>query len=176
MSVDVDTANLTPRWCVAHTQPHAEAKATAHLQRQGFEIYFPRYLRRRRHARKIETVAAPLFPRYVFIAVDAAAQRWRSICSTVGVARLVCNGEKPTVVSADVLKALRSREDASGFIKLESRPAFQPGDKVRVLDGAFSSCLGLFEGMAERERIAILLDLLGRKVRVVLDTDLVTAA
>jgi transcriptional antiterminator RfaH len=45
-----------------------------------------------------------------------------------------------------------------------------------VLDGAFSSCPGLFEGMAERERIAILLDLLGRKVRVVLDADLVAAA
>ena len=54
--------------------------------------------------------------------------------------------------------------------------SFAPGDKVRVLDGAFSSCLGLFEGMAERERIAILLDLLGRKVRVVLDADLVAAA
>jgi transcriptional antiterminator RfaH len=45
-----------------------------------------------------------------------------------------------------------------------------------VLDGAFSSRLGLFEGMVERERIAILLDLLGRKVRVVLDADLVVAA
>ena len=45
-----------------------------------------------------------------------------------------------------------------------------------MLDGAFSSCFGLFEGMAERERIAILLDLLGRKVRVVLDADLVAAA
>jgi transcriptional antiterminator RfaH len=30
--------------------------------------------------------------------------------------------------------------------------------------------------MAERDRIAILLDLLGRKVRVVLDADLVIAA
>ena len=32
------------------------------------------------------------------------------------------------------------------------------------------------EGVAERERIAILLDLLGRKARVVLDADLVAAA
>jgi hypothetical protein len=30
--------------------------------------------------------------------------------------------------------------------------------------------------MAERERVAILLDLLGRKVRVILDADLVAAA
>jgi transcriptional antiterminator RfaH len=170
------TIELHTRWFVAHTQPRAESKARAHLNRQGFEIYFPRYLKRRRHARKIETVAAPLFPRYLFVAVDTTAQRWRSICSTVGVARLVCNGDNPTVVPEGIVEALKDREDVDGFIKLESRPLFSPGDEIRVLDGAFSSCLGLFEGMAERERVAILLDLLGRKVRVVLDAALVAAA
>jgi transcriptional antiterminator RfaH len=170
------TIELHPRWFVAHTQPHAEAKATAHLKRQGFEIYFPRYLKRRRHARRIETVAAPLFPRYLFVAVDLTAQRWRSIYSTIGIARLVCHGDEPSAVPDGIVEALRCREDAGGFIELDFRPQFRPGDKVRVLDGAFSSCLGLFEGMAERERITILLDLLGRKVRVVLDSDLVAAA
>jgi transcriptional antiterminator RfaH len=170
------TIDLNPRWYVAHTQPHAEAKAVAHLTRQGFATYFPRYLKRRRHARRVEMVAAPLFPRYLFVAVDLSAQRWRSIYSTVGVSRLVCNGEEPSPVPEGVVKALRSREDGNGFIKLQARPAFRPGEKIRVLDGAFTSCLGLFEGMAERERIAILLDLLGRKVRVVLDADLVAAA
>jgi transcriptional antiterminator RfaH len=170
------TAEDHPRWFVAHTQPHAEAKATAHLNRQGFQIYFPRYLKRRRHARKIETVAAPLFPRYLFVSVDMSVQRWRSIYSTVGVARLVSNGDDPAPVPVGVIEALQSREDAAGFIKLEQRPPFRAGEKVRVLDGAFASCLGLFEGMAERERIAILLDLLGRKVRVVLDADLIAAA
>jgi transcriptional antiterminator RfaH len=170
------TTELHPRWFVAHTQPHAEAKATSHLERQGFDIYFPRYLKRRRHARRIETVVAPLFPRYLFVAVDTAAQRWRSIYSTIGVARLVCNGDEPTAVPDGIVEALKCREDAGGFIKLDYRPPFRPGDKIRVLDGAFTSCLGLFESMADRERIAILLDLLGRKVRVVLDADLVAAA
>jgi transcriptional antiterminator RfaH len=170
------TAELQPRWFVAHTHPHAESKATTHLNRQGFEIYFPRYLKRRRHARRIETVAAPLFPRYLFVAIDLDAQRWRSIYSTVGVNRLVCNGDDPTPVPDGIVEALKKREDMNGFIKLDPRAPFRTGDKIRVLDGAFSSCLGLFEGMAERERIAILLDLLGRKVRVVLDADLVAAA
>ena len=165
-----------PHWYVAHTHPHAEAKATAHLTRQGFDIYFPRYIKRRRHARRIETVPAPLFPRYLFVAIDLNAQRWRSIFSTVGVSRLVCNGEDPSPVPVGIVEALKSREDANGFIKLDCRPRFHVGDKIRVLDGAFSSCLGLFEGMAERERVAILLDLLGRKVRVILDADLVAAA
>jgi transcriptional antiterminator RfaH len=170
------TAELHPRWFVAHTHPHAEGKATSHLSRQGFEIYFPRYLKRRRHARRIETVAAPLFPRYLFVAIDLNVQRWRSIYSTVGVSRLVCNGDDPSPVPDGIVEALKQREDSGGFIKLDARLPFRAGDKIRVLDGAFSSCLGLFESMAERERIAILLDLLGRKVRVVLDADLVAAA
>jgi transcriptional antiterminator RfaH len=170
------TAKEHPQWYVAHTHPHAETKATAHLSRQGFDVYFPRYMKRRRHARRIDTVAAPLFPRYLFVAIDLNAQRWRSIFSTVGVSRLICNGEDPTPVPAGIVEALKNREDVSGFIKLDCRPRFHTGDKIRVLDGAFSSCLGLFEGMAERERVAILLDLLGRKVRVILDGDLVAAA
>ena len=124
----------------------------------------------------VETVAAPLFPRYLFVSVDMSVQRWRSIYSTVGVSRLVCNGDDPTPVPNGIVDGLKNREDANGLIKLDSRPPFRVGETIRVLDGAFSSCLGLFEGMAERERIAILLDLLGRKVRVVLDADLVAAA
>jgi transcriptional antiterminator RfaH len=170
------TTPIDPRWYVVQTQPHAEAKAATHLGRQGFDTYLPRILKRRRHARRVDTVAAPLFPRYMFVVVDVAAQRWRAIQSTVGVSRLVCNGERPAPISTQVIDELRRREDERGFVKLEQRPRFASGDKVRVLDGVFSTCLGLFEGMTDGERVTILLDLLGRKVRVVLDGDLVTAA
>ena len=71
-----------PRWYVLQTHVHMEAKASAHLMRQGFGVYLPRYLKRRRHARRVDTVAAPLFPRYLFVAVERDSQRWRSIHST----------------------------------------------------------------------------------------------
>jgi transcriptional antiterminator RfaH len=167
---------MTTRWYVVQTQPHAETKAMGHLIRQGFEAYLPRYLKRRRHARKVEMVAAPLFPRYLFVTVDLEAQRWRSIHSTTGVSRLVCNGDEPAPVPPDVVAALQGREDATGFVKLERRPQFAPGERVRVVDGIFADSLGLFEGMADRERVAILLDLLGRKVRILLDEGAITAA
>jgi transcriptional antiterminator RfaH len=164
------------QWYVAHTQPHGEAKAVAHLSRQGFGIYLPRYLKRRRHARRIETVAAPLFPRYMFVAIDMATQRWRAIQSTLGVSNLVCNGDRPAMISAEIIDELRSREDDRGFVALFTRPAFAQGDKIRVLDGVFSSALGLFEGLADHERVTILLDLLGRKVRVTIEGEAVAAA
>jgi transcriptional antiterminator RfaH len=164
------------RWYVVQTRPQAEAKAAAHLGRQGFEIYLPRYLKRRRHARRVEMVAAPLFPRYMFVAIDMAFQRWRAVQSTIGVTRLVCNGELPAEMSDSIIKNLRLGEDEGGFVRLQKQPSFRVGDKIRVLDGVFSACLGLFEGMTDGERIAILLDMLGRKVRVVLDADAIEAA
>jgi transcriptional antiterminator RfaH len=164
------------RWYVVQTQVNGELKAAQNLRRQGYEIYLPRYQKRRRHARKIDFVAKPLFPRYLFVAIDMATQRWRSIQSTFGVARLVSNGDEPATVPEGIVSALKAREDEKGLITLESKPAFAPGDKVRVLAGAFLDSAGLFNGMADHDRVSILLDMLGRKVRVCLDADMVTAA
>jgi transcriptional antiterminator RfaH len=158
------------------THPHAEVKAQLHLGRQGFETYLPRYLKRRRHARRVDTVASPLYPRYLFVTFDTAIHRWRAIHSTVGVARLVCNGDTPASIDNSIIRGLISRETDQGFIALERRLPFAAGDTVRVREGAFADCLGLFESVDDRERVTILLDLLGRKVRVVLEGDFVAAA
>jgi transcriptional antiterminator RfaH len=164
------------RWYVAQSHPHAERKAVLHLNRQGFETYLPVYQKRRRHARRTETITAALFPRYIFIAVDMAAQRWLSIQSTIGVSTLVCNGDVPAPVPAGVIEALKRREDENGFFLFDNRTRFAPGDSVRIVDGAFAACFGLFEGLRDGERVAVLLDLLGRKVRVVLDDLSIAAA
>jgi transcriptional antiterminator RfaH len=169
-------SEIDARWYVVQTQVNGEAKAAENLLRQGYEVYLPRYLKRRRHARKVDFTAKPLFPRYMFVAIDIATQRWRSIQSTFGVARLVTNGDDPATLPEGVVHALRAREDEKGFIRLVDKPAFAPGDKVRVLAGAFMDNAGLFSGLADHDRVSILLDMLGRKVRVLLDADMVAAA
>ena len=165
-----------PRWYVVQTHPNAEQKASTNLLRQGYQVYLPRYLRRRRHARRIDTVAAPLFPRYLFVALDTTVQQWRCIQSTFGVSRLVCNGDEPAAVPNGVVENIQGFQDEKGFVRLSVPPRFAAGDKVRVLDGVFAACLGLYEKMADSERVAVLLDLLGRKVRVVVDAESVAAA
>ena len=165
-----------PRWFVAHTQPQAECRALVNLQRQGFDAYLPRYLKRRRHARKVELAPTPLFPRYVFVAIDMHRQRWLSIRSTIGVSRLVGHSDAPLPVPAGVVEGLQRRHDLEGFVRLAPAAGLKVGDKVRVLGGAFEECLGLFEKLSDEQRVTILLDLLGRKVRVSLDCDLIAAA
>ena len=166
----------TDQWYVVQTQVNSEAKAARNLLGQGFEIYLPRYLKRRSHARKVEKIATPLFPRYLFVRIDMATQRWRSVQSTFGVSRLVLNGSDPARVPQQVLRLLKAREDESGYVRLDQRPKFALGERVRVLAGVFAENLALFDGLADHDRVAILLDLLGRKVRVSIEADMVAAA
>jgi transcriptional antiterminator RfaH len=170
------SVNLSSRWYAAQTHIHAEAKASQHLRRQGFDVYLPRYLKSRRHARRLDHVAAPLFPRYLFVSIDLTAQRWYSINSTIGIATLIRHGNVPVAVPDAIIEGLKRREDAEGYIKLERQSRFTPGDKIRVSHGALCDCLGLYETVSGKERSAILLDLLGRKVRVVLENELIEAA
>lgn len=164
------------QWYVVRTHPYAEYKAAAHLQRQGFEVYLPCYAKRRRHARRTDVIAAPLFPRYLFVSIDLVNQRWQAIRSTLGVVELVCRSGVPVSVTSEVVGCLRKREDAAGFVQLAAAPLFSAGDAVRIVGGTFSECLGLFEAMTDNERVSVLLDLLGRKVRVVMNIDSIEAA
>src|SRR5262245_29753800 len=162
-------------WYAVHTHPHKEFKAFEHLRRQNYQTYLPRYLKTIRHARKSERVIRPFFPRYLFVSLNLAVNGWRAIRSTVGVNDIVCFGEQPAPLPAGVIEALQSRE-TEGLIELVNENAIKPGENVIVLTGPFAHQLGLCVSVSDNERVAILLDLLGRKVRVLMDTDVVTAA
>jgi transcriptional antiterminator RfaH len=154
------------RWFVVHTQPNGEGRADLNLRRQGFTTYLPRYVRRRRHARRHEMVARPLFPRYLFVALDLARDRWRAVHSTFGVNRLVLAGEEPQPVPAGVIDEIRARESGDGFVALGLPAGIGPGSRVRLVDGIFADAGGVLERIADDRRVAILLELLGREVRV----------
>jgi transcriptional antiterminator RfaH len=154
------------RWYVAHTQPLAEGKASHHLGNQGYVVFLPRFLKRRRHARRVDWVAAPLFPRYLFIAMDLAVTQWRAIRSTIGIAGLVSHGDQPTPVPIGIVEAIKARENDKGVVALPAAPLFDKGERVDITEGALRGLSGLFEGATDEERVIVLLDLLGRQVRV----------
>jgi transcriptional antiterminator RfaH len=153
------------RWYVVHTQSQNEGRADLNLRRQGFVTYLPRYLRTRRHARRVETVARPLFPRYLFVAMDVARDRWRAVQSTFGVSGLVVVGNDPVALPDGLVDEIRARE-CEGFIKLGLPAGVAPGSPVRLVDGVFAEYRGVLERLAGELRVAVLLKLLGREVRV----------
>ncbi|MGE0734882.1 MAG: transcription termination/antitermination protein NusG [Alphaproteobacteria bacterium] len=154
------------RWYVAQTHTRAERNAVEHLRRQGFRTYLPEYLKRRSHARRIDNVKMPLFPGYLFVAMDIATTRWRSVRSTIGVKALICDGDRPVPVPEGVVEDLRAREDETGLVRMAWRPAFTRGEAIEVTSGPLRDQIGVFDCAGDDERVYILLTLLGRQMRI----------
>jgi transcriptional antiterminator RfaH len=158
-------------WAAARLEPQRERVAQHFLGLAGFQTYLPRLReRRRRNGRLIETRPL-LFPGYGFVLVVGG---WWQARWSVGVAGLIMNGAGPAHVSDSIIAEIRARE-RGGLVELAPPPGLRPGDRVRVLCGPLAGQLGLYAGMRPRERVLILLQLLGGPQRVTLPKDDVDA-
>jgi len=153
-------------WFVVYTQPRNEDLASEHLERQGFDVYFPRYRKSRSHARRHDVVASPLFPRYIFVGFDVMGAPWRPIRSTRGVIDLVRHGHDPVPVPEGTIEEIKAREDDNGYVVLGRHLQLSRGDRFRIDSGPFASCEAIFESKKDETRVIALLSLLGRKVSV----------
>lgn len=161
------------RWYVAHTKAGAERLAEGNLQRQGFHVYLPRTQMRKRGRRGPSTVTIPLFPRYIFVQLDLENAPWRAVNSTYGVSRLVAFGERPAHIDDAVIDEIRQREREDGIVPLIDQESLRPGEQVEITHGAFSDRTGIFQCRSDKERVVVMLNLLGRDLSVTLESDLV---
>ena len=150
---------------VVRTRTGSEDRAAWHLKNQNFEVLLPRYRKQIRHARKTQTVLRPLFPSYLFVCMDMQNQRWRAINGTVGVITLVQFGDAPSPISQSVVDSIRERCDEEGVVNLAPK-GLKIGDRVRMRDGAFSDYTALLEEVCDEKRVILLLNLMGREVRI----------
>lgn len=172
---DTQTASVPTGWCVVRCRPHQEEKARLNLARQGFEVYLPRYRKRRRHARRTDIVSRPLYPRYLFACIRSG-QEWRPIRSTYGVSSLVEFDGRPALLADIAIEAIRRREDKAGLVVLSPIEGLKPGDTVRIVEGTLTNSLGLLERITDDQRVTLLLEMLGRKVRVSVDPETIEKA
>jgi len=159
-----DSLALGQRWFVVHTLPFNEARALANLENQGFRTFMPRRHKTIRHARRLTTVEAPFFPRYLFVALDLEHDRWRSVNGTFGVARLVMRGDRPAPVPRGVVEALLASVDADGVLRLAEK--LKIGSSVSLLAGPFAERLAVLEHLDDSGRVRVLVDILGRQVSI----------
>jgi transcriptional antiterminator RfaH len=103
-----------------------------------------------------------LFPGYCFLAIEA---QWHAARWSIGVLGLIMDGLRPARVPDAVISEIRARE-RGGLVELPRCPGFKVGDQVRILQGPLAGHLGLYAGMRARERVLVLLALLGGQRRV----------
>jgi len=151
-----------PRWYVVHTQPACEERAALHLATQGFTIFCPRFRKTVRHARKITSKMSALFPGYLFVKLNPARDRWRSINGTRGVIRLLTLGDRLQPAPAGVVENLQTQADSHGvFVAAQ---VLSVGQRVRIAEGPFANLVGTLQRLDGADRVQVLLDILGRSV------------
>lgn len=159
-----DSLSDGERWYAVHTLPFAEARAEGQLARQGFRSFQPKRRKTVRHARKMSTVEAPFFPRYLFVVLDLARHQWRKVNGTFGVSRLVMRGEEPHPVPRGVVETLIATADARGILQFGDK--LQVGAAVRLMAGPFAEQLAILDHLDDTGRVRVLLDILGRQVAI----------
>ncbi len=164
------------RWFAIHTKPGGERLAEGNLMRQGFEAYLPLRTKTNRRGGRGVVVKMPLFPRYIFVRIDLDEQPWRRISNTFGVAYIVAFGDRPAPLQDHVIEEIKARETKDGVIDLSLLQALTPGDAVKIADGAFIDRTGIFQCASDKDRVVVLLNLLGRQTAVNVDRTNVIAA
>jgi len=151
-------------WCAARLQAQHEQYALHCLAVAGYQSYYPRLrVRRARFGRKVE-IHPPLFPGYAFVLIQL---QWHTARWAPGTLGLIMDGIQPAKVPDPVIEEIRSRE-RDGLIDLPKPPPLRRGARVRILRGPFTGHLAIFADMRPRQRVEILLQLLGGEQRVTL--------
>jgi transcription antitermination factor NusG len=130
----------------------------------GIEVFCPflRFERARRTGRTWVTEA--MFPGYVFARFPYITE-FRHIRATSGVVNVVTFGGLPSVVPDGIIADLRAGVKDEETIEIHS--TIGVGDEVQVLVGAFQGVRALVTRvMPARERVAVLLEMLGMEREV----------
>lgn len=154
------------RWFAVKTQASREFIAAAHLRRQDFVTFLPLVSTAVRWPTRMQVVRKPFFPGYLFVRLDLARDRWRSINGTVGVVRLVQFGDAPSPAPRGLIESMQALTNDHGELQLDD--PLMPGSPVRVVGGPFDRMAGVFQGREPAERVRILISMLSREVLVTL--------
>ena len=152
-------------WYVIQSKPHKENQLCAYLQTQKLDVYYPtlRVTPTNPRASKIR----PLFPRYLFVhtsldEVGMSALRW--LPHAIGIVQF--DGYAAPVPDA-VIHEIKRRVSA---LQESGGPTFhglKRGDRVRITQGALAGYEALFDmRLSGSERVQVLLEMLGRQVRM----------
>jgi transcriptional antiterminator RfaH len=155
-------------WYLVYAKPRQETVAQINLERQGYETYLPRVRQKCRRKGRRVAVVGPMFPRYLFIRLDRQTDNWGPIRSTLGVVSVVRFGHQPASVPTGLVSALRANDGPDG-VQDVPEVEIQVGSRVRVTEGSLSGFEGIYLAKSGRDRVVVLLDIMGKTARTALD-------
>jgi transcriptional antiterminator RfaH len=162
---DKNTAAALSAWFCVRTHLKHEHIAAAHLRKlEHLDVFLPRIrFRRTTHDGPVWFTEA-LFPNYLFARFELSS-RARDVHHTIGVREIVHFGRQWPVVPDGIIDDLRAAVGSKQIHEVSGE--LQAGDSVLVSGGLFHNLRGLVTRVLPgRQRVAILLDFLGRQTAV----------
>jgi transcriptional antiterminator RfaH len=160
---------MPKEWFILQFKPNSHHLAAKNLTQQGFETFLPLYDSTSRRKSRFMNTSKPLFPGYMFIKFDKAESKWHKINNTYGVSHLITFNSILKSIPTTFVDSLMMRYDLSG--KLLPIKKLNKGDHVTVLKGPFANFIATVEKYEADQRIWILMDLMGRKTKIVTPPD-----
>ena len=160
---------MSKEWFILQLKANSHQLAKKNLNQQGFETFLPLHETTLRKASRFISTAQPLFPGYMFVTFDRAESEWHKIKNTYGVSRLVTFNSILKSIPTKFINDLISRYDLSG--NLIPIKELKKGDQVKVSKGPFANFIATVETYETDQRIWILMDLMGRKSKMLAPID-----
>ncbi|MGD9924518.1 MAG: transcription termination/antitermination protein NusG [Pseudorhodoplanes sp.] len=151
-------------WYLLTIERRRENTVSAHLIGRGIRVYVPEQPKWTPRGRTKQR--EPMFPGYAFARIDYENE-WPRVRSRPGVIGVLKDAKTglPIVVRESDLVRVTDIERAA--LDTRKRSSFAVGDRVRVRDGSpWSDLDGPIWRLAEKDRIVVLLHVLGRRVKV----------
>ena len=104
----------------------------------------------------------------MFIKLDPNNTCWSSINSTYGVIKLLNFGGKPAIFSDKLFHKLQLLLGKDGLVDMDEKN-FQVGNKVKIIAGPFIGMVGSLINVDAKNRVFILLNILGNNIKSSID-------
>lgn len=155
----------TLAWYLLQCDPRNHPKVEGLTAIAGYETFAPRVPKtRKRNGDK------PLFPGYLFVRLSLGRGDQEKLRYLPGTRGLVEIGGGPCPVDEEIVEGLRWRLTSGAF----APPQINKGDRVRVVTGLFAELEGIFcENLSGTDRVAVLIEMMARHVRIQLPCDAV---
>jgi transcriptional antiterminator RfaH len=159
---------LERAWYCLRAHPKHEHIAAAHLRQElGVEVFMPRIRYKRSTRFGPAWVNEALFINYLFARFDLATSL-RRVQHARGVRGVVCFGAQWPTVPEGVIDELRSAFGNEELRVIDD--SLNPGDAVEIAGGPFTGLMAVVARvMPGPQRVAVLMDFLGRQTLVELD-------
>ena len=150
-------------WYLLRTKTNRESIARDNLERQGYESYAPQFVRRFFRARQRVERIDPLFPGYIFLHLRIGIQDLAAAKSTKGVLNVVRFGEDYAVVPHAIIEQIHRRADQQTGLHRVHDPRPKYRSPIRVTEGPMEGLEGIFLRPCGKDRVLILLTVLGHE-------------